>query len=613
MVAHYEMHTAAPVPSRARRPGGASFARRAAVLLAGLAAALALAGPAIGARASDPSAPGPAASSTNEADLPSPTAEPGASAPTDPLTSDSASASVSVPVSADPSSGTTPPPTTTAAPASPEPGSAAPVPSPDSAGSPAASRSGIAVSTLLAALGALLAAGAVALAIGRRAARVTHRETGPRLPHPGVSRSLVPFLVALGQALIDGGEPVSSVQQTLGKVAAVNGVPDAEVVVLATALFVTAPTLGTVQTAVAPAGIEPLRLEQMDALHRLVRSAEHGQVRPVDGLGELNRIRRMPPAFGPAVRVAGYVLLSAGLALVLRADWTGLWAAALLGAGVGLLQLATDRAPARWQPFLPPLCAFGVAGGAFLLARVDPGTGVLAPLAAPLVTFLPGALLTTAAIELATGQMISGAGRLASGSMRLFLLALGIISAAELVGAPVTAVIGVSLQPLPAWTTWFGVALFGAGIVLHHCARLASLGWLLLVLYIAYAGQVVGGFFLGGVLSAFVGAVLMTPVARLVARAPNGPPAPVSVLPAFWLLVPGALGLLGVTKYLGADPLDGLNTLMSTAVTMVAVALGVLLGSEIRWVDRTPGRPRAPLTGSPGSQPADPPNGGEQR
>ncbi|WP_433383331.1 threonine/serine ThrE exporter family protein [Actinoplanes sp. CA-142083] len=442
------------------------------------------------------------------------------------------------------------------------------------------------MSTLFAALAALLVAGAVTLVIARRSARVARREAGPPPPHPDVSLSLVPFLVALGQALIDGGEPVSSVQQTLGKVAAVNGVPDAEVVVLATALFVTAPTLGTVQTAVARAGIEQLRLEQMDDLHRLVRSAERGQVGPADGLGELNRIRRMPPAFGPALRVAGYVLLSTGLALVLRADWIGLWTAALLGAGVGLLQLATERAPMRWQPFLPPLCAFGVAAGAFLLARLAPGTGVLAPLAAPLVTFLPGALLTTAAIELATGQMLSGAGRLASGSMRLFLLALGIIGAAELVGAPVDTVIGVSSQPLPVWTTWFGVALFGTGVVLHHCARFVSLGWLLLVLYIAYAGQVVGGFFLGGVLSAFVGAVLMTPVARLVARAPNGPPAPVSVLPAFWLLVPGALGLLGVTKYLGTDPLDGLDTLLSTAVTMVAVALGVLLGSEIRWAHR---------------------------
>src|SRR5699024_4790368 len=130
------------------------------------------------------------------------------------------------------------------------------------------------------------------------------------------------------------------------------------------------PPSARVQTAVAPAGTEQLRLDQMDALHRLVRSAERGQIRPADGLGELDRIRRLPSAFGPLSRVAGYALLTTGLALILRADWTGLLAAALLGAGVGLVQRATGRTPSRWQPFLPLVCAFGVAGAAFLLVRL---------------------------------------------------------------------------------------------------------------------------------------------------------------------------------------------------------------------------------------------------
>ena len=49
---------------------------------------------------------------------------------------------------------------------------------------------------------------------------------------------------------------------------------------------------------------------------------------------------------------------------------------------------------------------------------------------------MPGALLTTAAIELSTGQMISGAGRLAAGATQLVLLGLGILAAAGLVGVP---------------------------------------------------------------------------------------------------------------------------------------------------------------------------------
>ena len=48
--------------------------------------------------------------------------------------------------------------------------------------------------------------------------------------------------------------------------------------------------------------------------------------------------------------------------------------------------------------------------------------------------------------------------------------------------------------------------------------------------------------------SGFVGALAMTPVAYVVATRPTGPPATVTFLPAFWLLVPGALGLIGVTE-----------------------------------------------------------------
>jgi uncharacterized membrane protein YjjB (DUF3815 family) len=69
----------------------------------------------------------------------------------------------------------------------------------------------------------------------------------------------------------------------------------------------------------------------------------------------------------------------------------------------------------------------------------------------------------------------------------------------------------------------------------------------------------------------------MTPVATIVARQRSGPPAMVSFTPAFWLLVPGALGLVGVTTLLDGDS-SGVQTLMTTASTMVAIALGVLVG-----------------------------------
>jgi uncharacterized membrane protein YjjB (DUF3815 family) len=86
-------------------------------------------------------------------------------------------------------------------------------------------------------------------------------------------------------------------------------------------------------------------------------------------------------------------------------------------------------------------------------------------------------------------------------------------------------------------------------------------------------------------MSAFVGAAAMTPVADLLARQRTGPPAIVSFTPAFWLLVPGALGLIGVAALLRGDT-SGTTTLVTTAATMVAIALGVVVGRAVSLMVR---------------------------
>ena len=70
----------------------------------------------------------------------------------------------------------------------------------------------------------------------------------------------------------------------------------------------------------------------------------------------------------------------------------------------------------------------------------------------------------------------------------------------------------------------------------------------------------------------------MTPVAMLAARQRSGPPTLVTFLPAFWLLVPGAISLAGVTAYLGKDRVEGTTSLVSAGSTMIAITFGVLLG-----------------------------------
>ncbi|WP_448061266.1 threonine/serine exporter family protein [Cellulomonas hominis] len=378
---------------------------------------------------------------------------------------------------------------------------------------------------------------------------------------------------------------MTTVRDTLADLAHTHGYPAVETVVLPTALLVSVPhdgpdgpdgPDGAVVTAAVSSGRRPLMLHQVDALADTIAAAVRDRTPPDVVRARVLAIRTAPGPYGTLQRLAGYVLLCTGLAALLQGSWADVVVAAVAGAGVGAVLLAARRLPDELEVVLTVGLAFAVSLVVFLLARTVPELGVLPSVVAPLVLFLPGGLLTTGVIELSTGQMLSGAGRVAAGTMQLVLLALGIVAAGSLVGLPSIELSGGQL-PLGPLAPWAGVVLFGVGTVVFRCGRPASIGWVLLVLSVAYGAQVLGDALLGGVLSAFVGALVMTPVALAVARFPSGPSPLTSFLPAFWMLVPGALGLVGVTTLLDGDS-SRFTTLVTTAETMVAIALGVLLG-----------------------------------
>ena len=53
----------------------------------------------------------------------------------------------------------------------------------------------------------------------------------------------------------------------------------------------------------------------------------------------------------------------------------------------------------------------------------------------------------------------------------------------------------------------------------------------------------------------------------------------VTFLPSFWLVVPGALGLLTVTRML-SDRAAGLEGVVSVIFTIASIALGTLVGAS---------------------------------
>ena len=389
---------------------------------------------------------------------------------------------------------------------------------------------------------------------------------------------LLMFIVRLGAAMSEMGEPSSIVQERLTKVARVYGIDAARVSAFPTYFMVSMGSGEPVVLELTTAFGQQLRLDQFAAIDRLVGDAERGLVTASDGLRRLEEISVSDPRFGPIASVLGYCVLTVGLCLILHPTASDVVAASVFGLVVGVLRTIGATRP-NFQVLLPVLAAFVVSALSAIAVRHDLIDPALRAVVASLVVFLPGATLTTAVLELAAGQIVSGASRLVAGAVQLALLAFGVLAGVEAVGASSSLVLTVGGQRLGDWAPGLGVLVFAFGVAIAHSAPRRALPMLIVVLYTAWIGQIVGSVVFGAYVSAFVGAAAMTPMAYLVGRHPPAMPARASFLPGFWLLVPGALGLIGLTELAGDVQNAGTNDIMATVASIFAVAIGVLTGT----------------------------------
>lgn len=397
---------------------------------------------------------------------------------------------------------------------------------------------------------------------------------------PSETSVLLEFLYRIGQAYLGSGEQTAQVELILRRIATANGARRARVVTFPTAVFITLHDGEAERVTLSEGPLEPLRLDQMADVYALGGAAQQGAIAPREGLERLARILQQPPRFGPAGSVLGHTILTVGLAMVLAPSGQGLAAAAALGAIVGVLKAVNRDRPLLAMP-LPVVAAGIVSAFVFLGAEwglpVDP-MQVLIP---PLVTFLPGAMLTLAMVELAYGDMVSGSTRLVTGFVQLLLLAFGLAAGAFVVGYQVDELLEPTAQWVGApWVAWAGVGVFGLGMYLHLSAPRGSLPWMLAVLLVVFATQQAADRFVPSEVSGFFGMLVAMPLGYLVQLRFQGPPAIITFLPSFWIVVPGSLGLVSVTRML-SDRAAGVDGLVTVLVVLISVALGTLVGAAL--------------------------------
>ena len=371
------------------------------------------------------------------------------------------------------------------------------------------------------------------------------------------SVELEEFLLALGRSQLAAGYPVDDVTTTLNAVARAYDRADFGIFVLPNAVMIDDPFIGRAR--VVPEGNETLRLDQAADVHDIARQARHGELDLAEGTRELNDLAHKSPRFPPWLSIVGYGIASAGFALVFRVSMWGVVMAAICGLFVGLL-LAYTRTRPNLAPLVPPVaamvCSFAVFGFASI---IDQDVQPLRVVAAPLIALIPGAALTRATLELASGHVISGASRLVASIVQILILAFGILVGGLLARVSPDNFSDLTDQRLPMWVAWVGAGVYALGQAIAFNEPRGAVVPVVILLLIAFSVQQMVTWVLDAVLAAGIAAAVALFLAIVMQdRGRRQMPAFVLFSPVFWLLVPGSLGLVALTEAVSGSPDDTL-------------------------------------------------------
>jgi uncharacterized membrane protein YjjB (DUF3815 family) len=224
----------------------------------------------------------------------------------------------------------------------------------------------------------------------------------------------------------------------------------------------------------------------------------------------------------------------------------------------------------------------GSALAALVAGLVSAAWDAISPsivIVASLIVLLPGLSLTVAVTELATRNLIAGTARLMSAVIVLLQMVVGVALGDRLANALVT-VHHAASAPLPDWTHAVALVVAALGIAIFIKAPLRTFGWILVACVTGYLGTRVGASWLGPQMAALGGAFAVGILGNGYARW-LGRPAQLVTIPAVLLLVPGSMGLRGMTSLLGRDTVSGLDTLFAMFVVAIAIVAGLLVATAI--------------------------------
>ncbi|XP_024384416.1 uncharacterized protein C7D4.12c [Physcomitrium patens] len=293
----------------------------------------------------------------------------------------------------------------------------------------------------------------------------------------------------------------------------------------------------------------------------------------------LKAIASAPPEFGKWWKLFGFSLSGSMSSLLFfnGSLWDALFSL-LLGFIVGILDILASRSNLYGSVF-----EFTAALVVSFLARTfqvyfkSYELCFFAMALSALVQLLPGLSLTLGVSEMVAKSHVTGTSRVMNALFSALQLGFGLAMGENLVVWAPKPVTAECVSPtLPLWLkfVWFCAYTLSSNILLN--ARLDQWPGMTLASFVGYVVSEVTGLKLSSsassVISAFAVGITGTTYSRFTGDLPL-----VMVLSGILLLVPGGIGVQGVTRMLGDDVLSGLGFVFDMVMVGLSITLGLLI------------------------------------
>jgi len=389
-------------------------------------------------------------------------------------------------------------------------------------------------------------------------------------------------LLKIGRMLLANGASTEEVHRTVARLAAAFGC-EARLIVTYEALLLTLVQDGRFRTKTGNhlPGMA-VNLGVIHALNRIVDQAMDGRLSPAAMSERLAKIDQEVPAYpGPLVAIA-LGLTAACLTKLFGGDWASFAVSFLAGTGGTLVRQQLGHH--RFNPFLAAFVVAFVGGligamGTRLVTTITPALCLVAPG----MIVVPGVPLINGVRDIVQNHVSIGLARIATSSIIVLVIALGLFSAAIATGVSIPVDERTALQPVLADAAFSALAAMGFALLFNVPIRLA---WVCaacgLVSHPLRTALLNAGLDIvpATLLAAAAGGMLSHCLAR-VFRAP----AATFVFPAVLAMIPGSYGFraaIGCLQILRAGAAaspslvaETLSLSVATGLLTMAIAIGV--------------------------------------